>query len=350
MNDRLLPSEKFKKIAAVHPDGQTPKRRVSARIYEFFCTNFAQHNPCVHKGVNLGEDYIGKSHSFAFYRRNKERIYNIEPDTTGGPVSSLPVTDDQLAFFEWVVEHDVFNYINDRLSVINKARDGMKQLSASRIVLAGDETATMDELAEAFDGMGLPAEEEVEVKVGPPRNRRYLSRSTQEQRKNAQQQRRLEEQEKKHTAQHAKHVRESRDRAIEKQHRLFRQQHDDDEEEEDEEERERLESEAHQRRQIELAHRRQVLENIQITAERDRVERDRRSAREKQDKMEAKNREREKLKAERQRLQEQKTSEQAKRPKTRSRSKVQTDQPSAQWLYPLDETQTSRVFTRRLGW
>ena len=355
MNDRLLSPDKFKKIAAVHPDGQKPKKRlVSARIYEFFCTNYAQHNTCVHNGVNLGKDYIGKSQGFAFYRRNKDPIFNIRPSGDAS-ASSLPVTKEQLALFEWVVEHDVFNYIVDRLPVINAARDGMKQLSASRIILAADETATMDELAEAFNGINIPAEEE-DVKVGLPRNRRYLARTTQEQKKSALQQRRAEEQDKK---QRAQQVRESHERAIDKQQRLRRRQeqqeeHEDDDEEDDDEEKSQRELQAHQRRQNELAHRRQVLETIQKTAERDRIERQRQAAREKQEKTEAKLREREMLKAERQRLQEQKkATEHGKRSTTRSRSnsmRNQTDQPPAQWLYPLDEAQTSRVFTRRLGW
>lgn len=338
MTDVTLPLDRYKAIAAVHPDGQKPKKRlVSARIYEFFCTNFAQHNICRHRGIDIGKDYLARSQGFSFYRRNKEIIYNIKP--LNGAGDHLAVTNEQLAFFEWVVDYDIFSYIVARLQVINAAREGMKQLASSRILLAPDETATMEELAHAFDTMGIANEDE--VKVGLPRNRRFLARTTQAEKKVLEQQQRREEQFKKQQQQQQQPTLKVSPRQVHHKRRSV------DEDEDDE--RTRAMREAYEQRQTELAERKHAIEKMQRLAERERRERQVQQAKEKQQKIEQKRLEKDLLRAEKRRLQDEK--KQQKVPSNRtvrssaSRRSDEQQQHIAEWLYPSE----NMTFARDLG-
>lgn len=166
-----IPAGDFEALASVHPDGTPPK--LSARLYEFFFTNFAQHNTCVHHGINIGEQYRQQCKHFTFFRRKPEVIFGIRPiDVACTP---LKVTKGQLALFRWIHDNDVHNYIVLHEDRIKGAMQDFKKIPRSHI---SHESETLDNLTSRFSTMTVQAAEAKEdaVRLGVPRNRRFHNR------------------------------------------------------------------------------------------------------------------------------------------------------------------------------
>jgi len=172
MNIEEIPADDFEALASVHPDGGPPK--LSARLYEFFFTNFAQHNQCLHAGIDIGEQYRQKCKHFTFFRRKPDVIFGIRP--AGVDCTPLKVTKGQLALFRWIHDNDVHHYIVLHEDKIKGAMQDFKKIPRSQIT---DESETLENLTSRFATMTVGAvhtEEENTVRLGVPRNRRFHNR------------------------------------------------------------------------------------------------------------------------------------------------------------------------------
>lgn len=182
MNIEEIPADDFKSLASVHPDGTPPK--LSARLYEFFFTTFAQHNTCLHGGINIGEQYLLKSKHFTFFRRKPEVIFGIRPSDI--ECTPLKVTKGQLALFRWIYDHDIHNYIVLHENKIKLAMQNFKKIPRSQIT---HESTTLDSLTSRFATMTMTHmtqkedDEDDSVRLGVPRNRRFHNREVVTQKK-----------------------------------------------------------------------------------------------------------------------------------------------------------------------
>ena len=170
MDVREIPADDFEALASVHPEGTPPK--LSARLYEFFFTTYAQHNPCVHSGINIGAQYLQNSRHFTFFRRQPEVIFGIKP--TGVVREPLKVTKGQLALFRWIYDNDIHTYIVTHLDKIKTVQQEFKKIPRSQIA---NEAMTLDSLTLGLANLQVSSnQDEDTVRLGVPRNRRFFNR------------------------------------------------------------------------------------------------------------------------------------------------------------------------------
>ncbi len=109
----------YKRLCEVHPQGVN---RISARLYEYFVVHYTQIRVCIHRNVNIGEEYEKewkKRHkkNFTFFRRGTHQQIKIP----GGPI--IGVTEPTLRFLDWVAKNQIDVFILENMDDILKHKN-----------------------------------------------------------------------------------------------------------------------------------------------------------------------------------------------------------------------------------
>lgn len=111
-----------------------PQRKLSARLYEYFITQYAQDQECIQNGIDIGKDYNleWKKHTkknFNFFRRGKNIITIPSPsEYRSYDYKTLQLTEPFLRFLDWVAKRQIDIYINENMDDILEKRAQQNQI------------------------------------------------------------------------------------------------------------------------------------------------------------------------------------------------------------------------------